>query len=289
MSSATETTTAFIQALLRALVRWCLKRGVRSAQVEEVVRRTFVEEAQREISEAKGEFSVSKVSVMTGLHRSEVARLLAGEERKASQHDVLNRVIGLWASSKKYRTSKGATRALTFEGLQSEFAALVADVSKEVTHYPILFELERIGAIEYDGNMVKLVVQGYTPQGDVQYGLDLLTHDVMDLVSVVESNVLQKIPEPSLHLRTSFDNIDPQQLREIRQWVQSKGAEFHAVIRDYLAARDRDVITEPQVSEEHETATVPRAQVSVTSFALAETIQEAKVIMPKKRGRKRCS
>lgn len=287
-----EHSVNFIEAILRALVRWCLKHGVRSAQVEEVVRRAFVQQAKSEICEAKGEFSVSKVSVMTGLHRTEVARLLSGEDRGATQHDVLNRVIGLWSSSKRYRTEQGAPRPLSHEGLASEFAALVAEVSKEVTHYPILFELERIGAIEYDGHLVTLVVQGYTPTEDARYGLDLLTLDVSDLSRAIEANILKKDPEPSLHLRTSFDNIDPQRVGEIRKWLLEKGAEFHAVVRDYLAAFDRDVtmLHDAEVQAQGGLASeAERARVSVTSFALAEPIQAPKTIMPKKRGRKRCA
>ncbi len=275
-------TTRFVQAIARSLVRWCLKHGVRYAQVEEIFRQTFVQEAEAEILQAQSEFSVSKVSVMTGLHRTEVARLRAGEGESPGQHDILNRVIGLWVSSKKYRTKDGAPRALTHEGLSSEFAALVAEVSKEVTHYPILFELERIGAIRYEGQTVALVVQGYTPSEDMQYGLDLLSLDVSDLVSAIEANILKRHPEPSLHLRTSFDNIPPEKLSEIRSWILRKGAEFQSSVREYLARFDRDVSGE---SSPH----TSRAQVSVTSFAHAEPIETVKAITPKKRGRKKCA
>jgi hypothetical protein len=171
------------------LVRWCLKRGIRSSQVEEILRESFVHEAQQEIQNAQGAFSVSKLSVMTGLHRTEVSRLLAGERPDRGSHDILNRVLGLWASSTRYRTAEGVPRDLTHEGLSSEFARLVAEVSKEVTHYPILFELERIGAIEYVANLVRLKVQEYTPRQDHQYGLNLLSLDVVDLASAIEAGL----------------------------------------------------------------------------------------------------
>lgn len=91
---------------------------MRAAQVEELVRQTFVEEAEREIRQAQNELSVSKVSVMTGLHRSEVSRLLSGEEKDAAQHDVLNRVMSLWSSSKKYRQKDGSPKPLPVRGFQ---------------------------------------------------------------------------------------------------------------------------------------------------------------------------
>jgi hypothetical protein len=258
---------------------------VRSAQVEEFIREAFVHEAEHEIRSAQGAFSVSKVSVITGLHRTEVSRLLAGERPERGQHDLLNRIIGLWSTAKRYRTQEGTVRDLTFEGLGSEFAALVARVSKEVTHYPILFELERIGAIEYHGQQVRLVAQEYTPQEDLQYGLDLLSADTADLASAIEANLCKKFPQPSLHLRTSFDNIDPHKLSEIRGWIMRKGAEFQSAVREYLASHDRDSSNEGTSSTEAR----EKARVTVSSFSYAEPIETVRPIMPRKRGRKKCS
>lgn len=273
---------AFIRACARPLVTWCLKHGIRSSQVEQIVRELFVHEAQNEIKNAQGEFSVSKVSVMTGLHRTEVARLLSNDYDEKGAHDVLNRIIGLWSTAKRYRNRDGSRKALTHAGLSSEFAELVGRVSKEITHYPVLFELERIGAIEYQGDVVHLVVQEYTPEEDVGYGLELLSVDVGDLASAIEANLCKKHQEPSLHLRTAFDNIDPQNLGEIRRWIVKKGAEFQAVVRDYLAKFDRDIV-------KPEAECAERARVAVTAFSYAEEIVPSKPIAPKKRGRKKCS
>jgi len=70
-----------------------VRAGVRCAQVEELIREVFVREAEKEIRKAQGAFSVSKVSVMTGLHRSEVSRLLADEQTQQGPHDILRKVF----------------------------------------------------------------------------------------------------------------------------------------------------------------------------------------------------
>ena len=163
-----------IASLLRPLARFCVKRGVRIQELEELARKALVEEARSTIGESGGETSVSKISVTTGIHRGEVARLLAGTRRPKEKYDVLNRVIGLWSQAKSLLNSDGSPRLLTHEGTESEFARLVSSVSKEVTHYPILFELERIGAIEYEGSKVKLKAAEYIPRGDVEHGLNVL-------------------------------------------------------------------------------------------------------------------
>lgn len=283
-----EHSSGAIGALIRALVRLCLKKGIRSAQIEEAIRRALVKEAEQEVRRANSELSVSKLSIMTGLHRSEVARLMASKDVGTQDHDLLTRIIGMWSTSKLYRDSDGGVRELSFEGLSSEFAMLVASISKEVTHYPILFELERLGAIEYHGDAVKLKVKSYVPSSSDDHGFEILSRDVIDIASTVEANVRDKFATHNLHLRTEFDNIPPSKLDEIRLYLMKKGAEFQDSMREYLSSFDRDVSpckAAPTQSSEH----ADKARVSVTTFSYAEPTERVKIITPKKRGRKKIS
>jgi hypothetical protein len=269
-------------ALLRPLARFCLRYGVRLATLEELVRRALVQEAIKVLERSTDSVSVSRLSVATGIHRTEIARLMAVQEIVDHTPDVLNRVIGLWGRSKKYadRSNEGP-RALTYEGLKSEFAALVSSVSKEVTHYPVLFELERIGAIEYSDGLVKLRVSEYSPQADVENSVRLLESDVESLVQVVHRNTLsQDRRTQDLHLRTSYDYIDSKRIPEIRGWILEQGAEFHRKMREFLSRLDRDI--NPELKHEGE-----RAHVSVTCFADLGIEEPVKKLVPKKRGRKK--
>ena len=271
-----------LAALLRPVVRFCLRQGVRIKELEEFFRKALVEEARAAIEEAGGEVSVSKISVVTGIHRVEVGRLLAGERRPRGKHDVLNRIIGLWSQSAAYRDKNGAPRPLKFQGLGSEFASLAARVSKEVSHYPLLFELERIGAIEYEGDLVKLKVVEYTPSGDAEHGLEILADDVGALIDTVEGNLTDRSARPDLHLRTAYDNIPPEHLEEIRSWVLARGAAFQGEVREYLSKFDRDV--NPAIP-----AGVDKAKVSVSVVSLGRALDQVKQLKPKKRGRKKAS
>jgi hypothetical protein len=156
----------------------------------------------------------------------------------------------------------------------------VARISKEMNHYPILFELERIGAITYEGDFVELIAEGYYPTGDVEHGLELLSNDVAALVETVEDNLSTRQSAPDLHLCTTYDNIDPSMLEEIRRWILAHGASFQQEVRAYLSQRDRDVNPQMQHSSE-------KARVAVSVFSLGRTIVPAKQQTPKKRGRKK--
>lgn len=270
-----------IKSLLRPLVRLCLKRGVRVRELEELVRQVLVQEAQSAIEEARGQVSVSKISVTTGIHRSEVARLLTGEPRPKEKHDLLNRVIGLWSQKHSLCAADGSPRPLTFEGVNSEFAKLVASVSKEVTHYPILFELERIGAIEYSEDRVTLKVHEYIPARDVEHGLTVLSADIEDLALTVEGNLGDNSSDPNLHLRTAYDNIAPDKLPMVRRFIIERGAAFQKEMRHYLSQLDRDITPDLPADTE-------RAKVVVGVFSHSHLLTEAKELKPKKRGRKPC-
>jgi len=274
--------SAVLGALMAPVVRFCLKRGIRIRELDEAIRKTLVDEARSAIEDAAGQVSVSKISVVTGIHRVEVGRLLAGERRPRGKHDVLNRIIGLWTQRSSYRDAIGLPQPLSFQGLNSEFAELVSRVSKEVSHYPILFELERTGAIDFDGEMVKLKVVEYTPQGDAEHGLQILSDDITELLQTVEGNLTDHIEAPDLHLRTSYDNIPPEHLEDIRTWVLSKGAQFQAEVREYLSKFDRDI--NPTV-----TPGVERAKVTVSVFSLGRALEHVKQLKPRKRGRKRAA
>jgi hypothetical protein len=270
-----------LQAVLRPLIRYCLKRGVRIHELTGLIRSTLVQEAKTLIEEASGESSVSKISVVSGLNRIEVAKLLKGSPPAKSAHDILNRIVGLWSDSARFRDPKtGKPQRLTYQGLQSEFARLVSRISKEMNHYPILFELERIGAITYKDELVELNVEGYYPTGDVEHRLDLLSNDVAALIETVEDNLSSRQSSPDLHLCTSYDNIDPELLEEIRNWIIARGASFQKEIREYLSQRDRDV--NPQMPHSSE-----RAKVTVSVFSLGRAVVPAKQLTPKKRGRKK--
>lgn len=279
--SAALAPSLLVASLLRPLVRVCLKRGVRIQELEEAARKAFVEEAKVAIEEAHGDVSVSKISVTTGIHRTEVARLLTGEEKPKTRHDVLNRVIGLWCGKRSFRSADGAPRPLTFAGTASEFAKLVASISKEVTHYPILFELERIGAIEYEDKRVRLKVREFTPSGDVAQGLAVLSEDVEDLALAVEGNLGDNYDDPDLHLRTAFDNIVPEKLAEARRFILERGAVFQDEMRAFLGGLDRDITPDLPAGPK-------RAKIVVGVFSRGNLLAETKELKPKKRGRKPC-
>jgi hypothetical protein len=276
--------SSVVAAVLRSVVRYCLRKGLRYSELEHELQRILVEEGAREVQATNGTSSVSKISVVTGLNRPQIAKLLAGETASSAPHDLLSRVVGHWSQNSSYQDSFGKPRALKFQGLASEFASLVSSITREVSHYPILFELERVGAVEIANEEVRLVAHEYTPVGDVEHGLQLLSADVEALLATVEVNLTESREHPHLHLRTSYDNIPPEKIDELRLWILRKGAQFQQEMREHIASYDRD---SANTAENGSISDTKRAIVTVTSFSNASEVKQPKKIEPRKRGRKK--
>ncbi len=238
---APSQTNAVLIALVRPLLRFCFRHGVRIGQLFEAIKQSAVQVAREEISASGDKASISRISLMSGVHRKDVTAIVRDTKPPQMNSDVCRRVIGSWRTAKRFTTKNGVPRKLSHKGPDSEFAALVRSVNREVNPYSILYELERVGAITRDGDFAQLLASEYVPIGKLKENFEIVSTDIENLIRAVEENVLHPSTPPHLHLTTSFDNIVPAALPEIRQWLIEQGALLHRQTRNYLSQFDRDL------------------------------------------------
>jgi hypothetical protein len=268
-----------LRLMLRPVVRFCFRRALKIQEFIEIAKQVFFEIASEELRSGGKDASTSKLSMATGLTRREAARLAEDEAPAEPAMNILTRIIGKWQSHPDYRTKQGAPRALSAEGRSSEFAALVESVSKDLNAYTVLFELERVGAVERDGAKVVLSAGVFVPAPSVEEGFRILSRDFGDLIGAVEENVVTQVSPPHLHIKTHYDNIAISHLPEIRTWLLEEGTKFHAKVREFLSQYDKDLnprlVTQPG-----------GARVVLSAFSFTEEPLAASGTSPK-RGRKR--
>lgn len=254
--------------ILRPLAKFCLRRSLKIQEITEILKQALVESAHAELLEKGREATVSKLSVMTGLHRRDVMRLTSSEGEPKQAGSLVKKVLSVWERNKKYLDARGRPRALTFESLESEFASLVASISADISPYTLLYELERSKTIEKKGDKIKLVSSIYTaPRGDEKEGFRMLSGDIDDLISSVEDNIYSAQDIPHLHIKTSYDNIVESALPKIRRWVLDKGEEFHHSLREFIARYDKDL--NPKLKDD-----IPGAKISVGTFSISRAANE---------------
>lgn len=239
-----------LRFLIRPFVRLCVRNSVKLQDLIEVLKGAFVDVALEELNAAKHEKSISKISVMTGVHRRDTTKILKGEITEGSSISLLGKIIGQWRESKRFQDKLGRPRVLSVEGSESEFVDLVRSISSDLNPYTVLFEFERVGAIKRVTGGISLASEMYSPGRNILGAIEILTHDCADLFAAVEENVSATDPIPNLHIRTEYDNIPAKNARDIKLWILGEGAKFHEKVQKHLAQFDRDV--NPKRSKDHD-------------------------------------
>ena len=223
-----------LAALLKPLVRFFLRRGVRLQELSEVLKASYVGVAKAELLRSGEEANISRVSVMTGVHRKDVQRLFDGDRELKSSSNLIARVLNLWQHDSRFTAKGGEPRFLSYEGKENDFIELVSAVSNDLNPYTVLFELERSGLVEKTDRGLRLFGKlRLSEEGDE--GFVMLAADEDDLFRAVEENIVAHSPTKNLHLKTEFDNIDPAKLEEVRKWFLREGSAFHERARALLA------------------------------------------------------
>lgn len=236
--------------VIRPLVTFCLRHGVRLQDLIECFKISFVESAANELEKVAEAVTASRISVMTGVHRRDVVRIRKSASVPEVGNGLTTGVIGQWTTDAAFLTKQKKPRALSFGNVSSEFYALVQKVNKDLNPATVLFELERVGAVKRGDDGLTLCAQAYVPKGNVVGSFQILADDIDTLFHSVEENIIGSEALPNLHLRTAFDKVRKVEVPEIRAWLLREGHSFHVRVRDFIAEHDQD--TNPKIDYEGE-------------------------------------
>ena len=230
-----------LKLLMKPIVRFCLRHSLHIQDVLESAKILFTELAAEEMERSGDQPNVARLSAMTGLQRREVMRIFRDSDTREEPQGLVRRVIGQWQQDKRFLTKSRKPKVLSFDGDDSEFRELVRTLSNDLTAGTVLMELERVGAVEQVRGGIKLKSRLYVPTGDLRAGYALLSEDIDDLTTAVEENLLQKLDPPHMHIKTMYDNIDPDSMDDIRNWMYREGSALHQKARNFISKFDRDI------------------------------------------------
>ncbi len=229
-----------LRLMLRPVMKFCLRHSIKIQEVLESSKVVLLELAV-ELQEPSKKPSISRLSVMTGIHRRDVMRIYRDDSPKDVIVNLTNRVLGHWQSDPEFTTSAGKPRVLTYKGPDSDFSRLVNSISLDLKQHTVLFELERTGAIEYTAKGIRQSRSVYMPSGDIGEGSLMMATHTEHLMSSIEENIAEEQFLPNYHILTEYDNIATNALPEVREWILREGSKFHKKTRAYLAKFDKDL------------------------------------------------
>ncbi len=240
---------AVLMRLFRPAIKLALRHALKLNDLIEMLKIVLVEVAAEELKAKRAEGSVSKLSVMTGVHRKDVTRISKSTGEFSPPSDLISKIMVQWQHDKRFCSSQGRARALSAEGRESEFAKLVESVNGgNLSAYAVLYEMERSGIVRREGKKVRLCWRDFVVSEDVTQGLALLAQDSEDLSKAVERNLYERPDTLNLHLKTEFNNIRQDRLDQVKAWLLEQGSLFHKKVREYLTQHDCD-LTPPKQGE----------------------------------------
>lgn len=181
---------------MEPLVRILIRNGVSYGEFAELIKTLFVEVAKRDFVIPNRKLSQSRVAILTGLSRKEVAKQLsiiaAGGIVAHSNLNRVNRVLTGWHVDPDFTGPYGLPVELPFEadGDDLSFALLVRRYSGDMAPRAMLDELLRVGAVEkvVDGSY-KALSRAYVPENLHPDGLERLGEVVRNFINTVEFNM----------------------------------------------------------------------------------------------------
>jgi Family of unknown function (DUF6502) len=186
--------------LLRPLVRLCIRGGMTYPALAQLLRELFVNVAEHDFALEGKEQTDSRVSLLTGIHRKEVARLRGAGAPVNETPAAVSRtsaIIARWLAAPEFTNAKGDPLPLprTASGDEPSFESLVSSITKDVRPRAVLDEwLDRKLVTINEDEEIVLVDTAFVPRGDDDRKWHYLGRNLHDHVAAAATNVSEPAP-----------------------------------------------------------------------------------------------
>src|SRR5246127_2053089 len=206
--------------LLRPLVRLCIRSGMTFPALTELLRELFVNVAEHDFALEGKEQTDSRVSLLTGIHRKEVARLRGAGAPVHETPATLSRtsaIIARWLAAPEFTAARGDPLPLprTAPGNAPSFEQLVASITKDVRPRAVLDEwLDRELVTINDDDEIVLMEAAFVPRGGDDLKWHYLGRNLHDHIAAAEKNV-SSIAPPFMERSVHYDRLSPRLARRL--------------------------------------------------------------------------
>ena len=228
------------------LVKILLRHGVSFGEFAEIVKAVYVDVARREFALPDARQSASRIAIITGLTRKEVARLVGVLDRdmllSASNLNRVGRVLAGWHQDPDFTGPYGMPYELSFDAPHSRrsFTELVRRYSGDMPPRAMLDELKRVGAVvETPAAQIRVLARSYLPSKTDPATLDFMAVALTDLAETLDHN-LDALPDDKLFERRVWApaGIPEESVIDFRFLVAEKGQQFLEALDDWLSTRE---------------------------------------------------
>jgi hypothetical protein len=220
---------AALTRVVDPLVDLTFDAGITVQEFSRLVRERAVRMAAIRVAKESGRASKSRVAIITGLSRSEVARILGAEDlsakRRLGQHPA-RKVLAAWYDNPRFLRVNGDPAVLPIFGKRRSFERLVATYSGGIPVRAMLDQLTQINAVELlSGQRVKAKSRVPIFTGLTNSAIAIIGERAGDLLETLNSN-LRATATPLFEGTALVADIDIGAVPLVRREIAEQGAAF---------------------------------------------------------------
>ncbi|TPE53412.1 hypothetical protein FJM67_07095 [Maribrevibacterium harenarium] len=214
-----------MKKVLGSLVRLLLRQGIDYGAVQEWLKQAFVEETRKELERRGEKVTLSRISVISGVHRKDVKRLSEIQEQETPRNErssITSRLVSLWLGDSQYLNEQGQPKCLSRSG-EDSFDALVESVSKDVRPRTILDDWLQRGLISgNDQQGYELNAQALYPSEDQATKVAFFARNTADHIAACEHN-LRGESSPFPERSVFYNHLSKDSVDELQQLASEQG------------------------------------------------------------------
>lgn len=238
-----------LRHLLKPFVRLLLNFGIGYPMLLDLLKSAYVEVAERDFRIDGKPQTISRISLLTGVHRKDVKRLLelaAAEEGPSRQMMLAARLVATWTGAPEYLDAEGRPLPLARTAKQADeksFEALVESISKDIRPRAVLDEWLRLGVAHLDAqDRVCLDTDAFVPQQGFDEKAFYFGQNIHDHLAAICHNLSGDAGrKPMLERCVFYTGLTPYSVTELARYAESAGMRaIQAVNRRALELEKRD-------------------------------------------------
>jgi hypothetical protein len=257
--------------LLRPLVRLLIRSGLTFPTVAEVLRGVFVDVAVHDLLTEPRARTISRISLLTGIHRKDVRRLrnrAATDDEIPAAITLGSQIIARWLGTPAYSDSAGRPLVLPRTAAEAEvpsFEQLVRSVTTDVRTRAVLDYLvdQNMVVLEPD-DRVRLNTAAFIPRHGGEEQLFYFSRNLHDHIAAAVANVLTTTAPPFLDRSVHYDQLATETAMELERTARE------AAMRTLIDVNRIALSLAEAAAQESVTARAPLRRVNLGIYLYAE-------------------
>ncbi len=234
-----RSTTKAVRHFLTPVIRLLIELGFTFRDFNEVAKTVYVEIASNEYGIKGRKTNQSRVAIMTGLTRREVARLKGVIDHDPldipARTSVVTSVLSAWHQDKQYLEADGKPKVLRLTG-EDSLCSLLDRYRGDIPRTALIKELERVKAISVRGNAAKVESRYYLPFELDDQSLDRFGSVMNDVGNTIVNNMLARHTSGArFEGRTTNNRISVHAYDAFKKYLDRRAQEFLEEADDWLS------------------------------------------------------